>query len=45
MLLRRTASIPSPQFAKVTFYGTDQTGNDVSVTGTIQIDFGNFGDL
>jgi hypothetical protein len=30
--------------ANVTFYGTDQVGNAVSVTGTIQIDFGNFGD-
>jgi len=30
--------------ADVTFYGTDQVGNEVSVTGTIQIDFGNFGD-
>jgi hypothetical protein len=30
--------------ADVTFYGTDQTGNQVSVTATIQIDFGNFGD-
>ena len=30
--------------ADVTFYGRDQAGNDVSVTGTIQIDFGNFGD-
>jgi hypothetical protein len=30
--------------AKVTFYGTDRVGHDVSVTGQIQIDFGNFGD-
>ena len=30
--------------AEVTFYGKDQTGNEVSVSGTIQIDFGNFGD-
>jgi hypothetical protein len=30
--------------ADVTFYGKDQVGNDVSVTGSIQIDFGNFGD-
>jgi len=28
----------------VTFYGHDQAGNEVSVTGSIQIDFGNFGD-
>lgn len=30
--------------ADVTFYGRDQVGNDISVTGSIQIDFGNFGD-
>ncbi|MBZ5556888.1 MAG: hypothetical protein LAO77_06380 [Acidobacteriia bacterium] len=30
--------------ADVTFYGKDQVGNDVSVTGSVQIDFGNFGD-
>ena len=30
--------------ADVTFYGRDQTGNDVSVTGSIGVDFGNFGD-
>jgi hypothetical protein len=32
------------EFAKVTFYGTDQAGNQVTVTGSVQIDFGNFGD-
>jgi hypothetical protein len=30
--------------ADVTFYGRDLAGNDVSVTGSIGIDFGNFGD-
>ncbi|HZR24870.1 MAG TPA: hypothetical protein VFA59_14855 [Vicinamibacterales bacterium] len=30
--------------ARVTFYGTDLVGNEISATGTIQIDFGNFGD-
>jgi hypothetical protein len=30
--------------ADVTFYGHDQTGNDVSTTGSIQVNFGNFGD-
>lgn len=30
--------------ADITFYGTDRVGNDVSVTGSMQIDFGNFGD-
>lgn len=29
--------------AEVTFYGRDQVGNDISVTGTVQVDFGNFG--
>jgi hypothetical protein len=28
----------------VTFYGHDQAGNAINVTGSIQIDFGNFGD-
>lgn len=31
--------------ADVSFYGRDQVGNDISVTGSIQIDFGNFGDF
>lgn len=39
----------SPTFittiADVTFWGTDQVGNDISVTGSMQIDFGNFGDF
>jgi hypothetical protein len=30
--------------ADITFYGRDQVGNDVSVSGSMQIDFGNFGD-
>lgn len=30
--------------AEVTFYGQDQAGNDVSATGRIGIDFGNFAD-
>jgi hypothetical protein len=30
--------------AEVTFYGHDQVGNDVTVSGNIQVDFGNFGD-
>jgi hypothetical protein len=28
----------------VTFWGTDQAGNDVTVTGSISITFANFGD-
>jgi hypothetical protein len=31
--------------AEVTFYGRDQAGNDVSVSGLMQIDFGNFEDF
>ena len=30
--------------ADVTFYGRDQAGNDASVSGSISIDFGDFGD-
>jgi hypothetical protein len=30
--------------AEVTFYGRDQVGNEISATGYILIDFGNFGD-
>jgi hypothetical protein len=30
--------------ANVTFYGTDLVGNEISVTGSITIEFGNFGD-
>ena len=30
--------------ADVTFYGRDQVGNDVTVSGSIEVDFGNFGD-
>jgi len=31
--------------ARVTFYGRDQAGNEVTATGTIQVDFGNYGDF
>jgi hypothetical protein len=31
--------------AEITFYGRDQAGNDLSVTGSIQVNFGNFGDF
>jgi hypothetical protein len=38
----------SPTFittiGEVTFYGRDQVGNEISVTGSILIEFGNFGD-
>jgi hypothetical protein len=30
---------------EVTFYGQDRVGNAISVAGTIQIDFANFGDF
>jgi hypothetical protein len=30
--------------AEVTFFGRDQTGHEVTATGRISIDFGNFGD-
>jgi hypothetical protein len=30
--------------AEVTFYGQDQAGNDISASGTIGVDFGNFAD-
>jgi hypothetical protein len=30
--------------AQVTFYGTDLVGNEINATGTIQVNFGNFGD-
>lgn len=30
--------------AEVTFYGQDLVGNEIQATGSIQVDFGNFGD-
>lgn len=55
-LVRHTAKAESPLVqlindpavisttAYVTFFGTDQVGNDISATGTILVNFGNFGD-
>jgi hypothetical protein len=45
--LRQLISSPTiiTSIAEVSFYGRDQVGNDISVTGSIQIDFGNFGDF
>jgi hypothetical protein len=55
-LVRHTAKAESPlaqlvsnpaiiyTIAQVTFYGTDLVGNAISVTGSIAVDFGNFGD-
>jgi hypothetical protein len=44
LVLLRNGNSFVTQLANVTFYGKDQAGNDVSVTGTIEINFGNFGD-
>jgi hypothetical protein len=56
VLVRNTAKSESPlvqlrynpgivtAIADVTFWGRDRVGNDISATGSIQIDFGNFGD-
>jgi hypothetical protein len=41
--LRYTGDIIST-IAEVTFYGKDQAGNEVSVSGFIGVDFGDFGD-
>ena len=41
--LKNSASFISV-LARVTFYGHDQAGNEVTATGSIQIDFGNYGD-
>ena len=41
-LARNFVSIST--IAEVTFYGRDQTGREVSVTGNISVNFANFGD-
>jgi hypothetical protein len=43
MALRTNGQILS-MIADVTFYGTDLVGNNITATGSINIDFGNFGD-
>ena len=55
-IVRHTAKLEAPlaslvdsllvidTIAEVTFYGHDQTGRDVSVTGNILVSFANFGD-
>ena len=55
-LVRHTAKEESPlaqlasnpnilhTIARVTFYGQDLVGNAISVTGSMSVDFGNFGD-
>jgi hypothetical protein len=40
----QTNPIVISTIAKVTFYGHDQTGREVSVTGNIDVSFANFGD-
>ena len=41
--LRKNPNVISTT-ADVTFYGQDLVGNDISVTGHLLVDFGNFGD-
>jgi hypothetical protein len=45
LLQLRNGSQFITQIAEVTFWGEDQAGNQVSITGNIQIDFGNYGDF
>jgi hypothetical protein len=40
----RTSSNFISVIAAITFYGVDRAGNDIQVTGQMQIEFGNFGD-
>jgi len=40
----RTGETFISTIADVTFYGQDQAGNELSVTGSIGITFGNFAD-
>jgi hypothetical protein len=42
--LRTPNSVQISTIADVTFYGRDLAGNDVSVTGSIGVTFGDFGD-
>jgi hypothetical protein len=41
----RTNSNIIAAIAKVTFYGTDRTGNAIQATGQLSVEFGNFGDF
>jgi len=40
----KTNGVIIATIAEVTLYGRDRVGNDISATGTIEVDFGNFGD-
>lgn len=42
LLALRSNNIPLTTVAKVTFYGHDQTGREVSVSGNIEVTFANF---
>jgi hypothetical protein len=44
LLALRDSAVIIDAIADVTFYGRDQAGNDVSATGSIQVNFGNFAD-
>ena len=44
LIQMKTSVIPLTAIANVTFYGRDQVGNDVSVMGSITVEFNNFGD-
>ena len=43
VFLRSNAAIVTA-IAKITFFGRDQNGNEISIVGEITINFGNFGD-
>lgn len=40
----RTSGLVISTIADVTFYGADQVGNQITASGTLQIEFSNFGD-
>jgi hypothetical protein len=40
----KTNGVIITTIAQVTLYGRDQVGNDISATGSLEVDFGNFGD-
>ncbi len=42
--LARNYAVIISTIAEITFYGTDQTGHDASVTGQLLVSFGDFGD-
>jgi hypothetical protein len=44
LMALRNSPVIITTIADVAFYGRDQAGNEVTTTGSIQIDFGNFGD-